>query len=199
MNPICVSGKSLEPVQCFGDQVVSVLTHNIDEDGKVNVTKDHIAKAYELLWNLLETWEYNLYVARERKLLEIGEDEWTEMLGFLTGDVLKIFSSIAEEKGIQRAVLITRLDKSARSIDGYLSELKDRNLVEHAEGEKGGYQLTERGIAVFCKIISLMAKKEEPKVELPPKEKILSVTELEKALQGKMSLLWKRGCPTLAN
>ena len=39
------------------------------------VTKEHVAKAYELLWDLLEVWEYPLYVARKRKLLEIAEDE----------------------------------------------------------------------------------------------------------------------------
>ena len=162
----------------------AVLTHNVNEEGKVIVTKEHVAKGYELLWDLLEVWEYPLYVARERKLLEIEEDEWAELLRLLSGDVWKIFSSIADEKGIQRAVLITRLDKSARTIDGYLSELKDKNLVEHARGYKGGYQLTERGIAVFRKMIKLMAEKGERKGELPSKENILSIKGLEQPEYG---------------
>jgi predicted transcriptional regulator/DNA-directed RNA polymerase subunit RPC12/RpoP len=151
----------------------------------VSVTKEHVVRAHQLLWNLLEAWEYNLYVARERKMLEIAEDEWADLLNFLTGDIWKIFHSIADEKGIQRAVLITRLDKSARTIDGYLSQLKDKKLVEHAEGRKGGYQLTERGIAVFRKMMKVIAEKEQPKAELPLKENILSIKAVEEPEQGK--------------
>ncbi|MCW4046176.1 MAG: hypothetical protein NWE99_01240 [Candidatus Bathyarchaeota archaeon] len=163
----------------------AVLTHNVDEKGKVNVTKDHVSKAQELLWNLLEAWEYNLYVARERKTLEIAEDEWTELLDFLTGDIWQLFSSIADEKGIQRAVLITRLDKGASTIDRYLSGLKEKNLVEHAEGRKGGYQLTERGIAVYRKMIKMLAEKQPMKVQLPKREDVLAVKTLEQPEQGK--------------
>jgi DNA replicative helicase MCM subunit Mcm2 (Cdc46/Mcm family)/predicted transcriptional regulator len=165
----------------------AVLTHNVDGEGKVHVTKEHVSKAQELLWNLLEAWEYNLYVAKERKMLEIAEDEWTELLDFLTGDIWTLFSSIADEKGIERAVLITRLDKSAPTIDRYLSGLKDRNLVEHAQGRKGGYQLTERGIAVYRKMIKMLAEKEPTKVELPKKEDIVSIKDLETPEQGKCS------------
>ena len=118
-------------------------------------------------------------------MLEIAEDEWADLLTFLTGDIWKIFRSIADEKGIQRAVLITRLDKSARTIDGYLSELKDKKLVEHAKGRKGGYQLTERGIAVFRKMMKVIAEKEEHKVELPSKDKIVYITALEQPEEGK--------------
>ena len=163
----------------------AVLTHSVDEARKVIVTKDHVAKAHEFLWNLLEAWEYNLYVARERKMLDIAEEEWADLLTFLTGDIWKIFRSIADEKGIQRAVLITRLDKSARTIDGYLSELKDRKLVEHAKGRKGGYQLTERGIAVFRKMMKVIAEKEQQEVELPSKDKIVSIVALEQPEEGK--------------
>ncbi|MBM4401081.1 MAG: hypothetical protein FJ045_03935, partial [Crenarchaeota archaeon] len=144
-----------------------------------------VSKAQELLWNLLEAWEYNLYVARERKMLEIAEDEWAELLDFLTGDIWQLFSSIAEEKGIQRAVLITRLDKSAPTIDRYLSGLKEKNLVEHAEGRKGGYQLTERGIAVYRKMIKMLAEKEPMKAQLPKKEDVLAIKTLEQPEQGK--------------
>jgi predicted transcriptional regulator len=163
----------------------AVLTHSVDERGKVSVTKEHVVTAHELLWNLLEAWEYNLYVARERKMLEIAEDEWAELLDFLSGDIWKIFRSIADEKGIQRAVLITRLEKSHQTIDRYLSGLKDKKLVEHAEGRKGGYQLTERGIAVFRKMMKMIAEKEQPKTELPPKENILSIQAVEEPNQGK--------------
>lgn len=162
----------------------AVLTHNVDEKGKVIVTKEHVSKAHELLWNLLEAWEYNLYVARERKMLEIASEEWGDLLTLLTGDIWKIFTSIADEKGIQRAVLITRLNKSAPTIDRYLSGLKDKKLVEHAKGRKGGYQLTERGIAVFRKMMKMMAEKEQQKVELPSKEQILSIKTLEKPEEG---------------
>jgi predicted transcriptional regulator len=163
----------------------AVLIHDVDGEGKVHVKKDHVSKAQELLWNLLEAWEYNLYVARERKMLEIAEDEWTELLDFLTGDIWTLFSSIADEKGIQRAVLITRLDKSAPTIDRYLSGLKDKNLVEHAEGRKGGYQLTERGIAVYRKMIKMLAEKEPMKAQLPKKEDVLAIKTLEQPEQGK--------------
>ena len=162
----------------------AVLTHSIDEARKVIVTKEHVVRAHELLWNLLEAWEYNLYVARERKMLEIAEDEWAELLSFLTGDIWKIFRSIADEKGIQRAVLITRLDKGARTIDRYLSELKEKNLVQHAQGRKGGYELTERGIAVFRKMMKAIAEKEQQRVELPSKDKILSIKALEEPEEG---------------
>ena len=166
----------------------AVLTHNVDGKGKVHVTKEHVSKAQELSWNLLEAWEYNLYVARERKTLEIAEDEWTELLDFLTGDIWKIFSSIADEKGIERAVLITRLDKSAPTIDRYLSGLKERNLVEHAKGRKGGYQLTERGIAVYRKMIKMIADKgDQQKIKLPSKEDVLAIKPLEEPEQGKCS------------
>lgn len=150
-----------------------------------------LLKGYELLWDLLEIWEYPLYVARERKLLEMEGAEWAELLNFLSGDVWKIFSSIADEKGIQRAVLITRLDKSARTIDGYLSELRDKKLIEHARGYRGGYQLTERGIAVFRKMVKLMTAKEKPKAELPPKDKILSIKALEQPEEGTCSFCGK--------
>jgi predicted transcriptional regulator len=126
-----------------------------------------------------------LYVARERKMLEIAEDEWADLLNFLTGDIWKIFHSIADEKGIQRAVLITRLDKSARTIDGYLSQLKDIKLVEHAEGRKGGYQLTERGIAVFRKMMKVITEKEQERVKLPSKDEIVYITALEQPEEGK--------------
>jgi len=106
----------------------------------------------------------------------------------------KIFSSIADEKGIQRAVLINRLDKSARTIDGYLSELKDKNLVEHARGYKGGYHLTERGIVVFRKMIKLMAEKEERKAELLSKDKILSIKALEQPEEEHALSVEKRLC-----
>jgi DNA replicative helicase MCM subunit Mcm2 (Cdc46/Mcm family)/predicted transcriptional regulator len=166
----------------------AVLTHNVDKKGRVHVTKDHVSKAQEILWNLLEAWEYNLYVARERKTLEIAEDEWTGLLDFLTGDIWKIFSSIADEKGIERAVLITRLDKSAPTIDRYLSGLKERNLVEHAKGRKGGYQLTERGIAVYRKMIKMIAEKgDQQKIKLPSKEEVLAIKTLEEPEQGKCS------------
>ena len=64
-------------------------------------------------------------------------------------------------------------------------ELKDKNLVEHAEGRKGGYQLTERGIAVFRKMIKAIAEKEQRKVELPPKDKIVSIIAVEQPEEGK--------------
>jgi len=164
----------------------AVLTHNVDELGKVNVTKEHITKAYDLLWGLLEEWEYNLYVAGERKEIEIEGAEWQELLSFLTGDVWKIFSSIANKKGLQRAVLLTMVDKSARTIDSYLDELKKRNLIEHAKGYRGGYQLMDKGIAVYRKMMSLLAEKEEMKnVEQPLAERILRITQIEKPEKGK--------------
>ena len=162
----------------------AVLTHSVDEKGKVAVTKDHVVRSHEFLWSLLEKWEYNLYVARERKMLEIEENEWVEILDFIIGDIRKIFRSIADEKGIQRAVLITRLDKSAPTIDRYLSGLKEKNLVEHAKGRKGGYQLTERGIAVFRKIIKSLAEKDDKKGELPQKGQILSIKALEDPVEA---------------
>jgi len=162
----------------------AVLTHSVDKKGKVAVTKDHVVRSYEFLWTLLEKWEYNLYVARERKMLEIGEDEWIEILDFVTGDIRKIFRSIADDKGIQRAVLITRLDKSAPTIDRYLSGLKEKNLVEHAKGRRGGYQLTERGIAVFRKMIKSVAEKEHKKAELPQKGQILTIKSLEDPVEA---------------
>jgi len=163
----------------------AVLTHKIDESGKVNVTKEHVAKAYELLWGLLEEWEYNLYVGRERKQLEIGTDEWTGLMGFLSGDVWKIFSSIAEEKGIERSVLMARLDKKARTIDGYLSELKEKKLVEHMEGQKGGYQLTEKGITVYRKMIGLIGGKGETNVDRSSTKQIIRIAQTEKPEKGK--------------
>ena len=74
----------------------------------------------------------------------------------------------------------------------YLSELKDRKMVEHAQGRKGGYQLTERGIAVFRKMMKAIAEKEQQKVELPPKENILSIKTLEKPEEGKCCYCGKK-------
>lgn len=69
--------------------------------------------------------------------------------------------------------------------------MKDKSLVEHAIGRRGGYQLTERGIAVYRKMIKLMAEKEEQKAELPSKENILSIKALEHPEEGKCGFCGK--------
>ena len=65
------------------------------------------------------------------------------------------------------------------------SKLKDKKLVEHAKGRKGDYQLTERGIAVFRRMMKAIAEKEHIKVKLPPKDKILSIKALKEPEEGK--------------
>ena len=78
----------------------------------------------------------------------------------------------------------TRLDKGTRTIDRYLSEFKEKNLVQHAQGRKGGYELTERGIAVFRKVMKAIVEKGQQRVDLPSRNKILSIKALEKPKEG---------------
>jgi hypothetical protein len=163
----------------------AVLNHSVNE-GKVVVLKEHVTKSYDLISNLLEAWELPMYVSSEKGLLEIADTEWADLFGFLTGDTWEIFQSVASGKGTERNVLIKKMegkDVSVRKVDGILAGLKERKLIEHAGGRKGGYQLTKRGIKVFREITKKVKK--TSKIELPQKDKILSIKALEKPEQGK--------------
>jgi hypothetical protein len=165
----------------------AVLTHSVDGVGKVIVTKDHVEKAHDLLWRLLEAWEYNWYVAEERGKLEIDAQEMADLMGFLTDDVWKIFSAIAKTKGLERAVILTMIDASPRTVDNYLNEMKKKDLIQHAKGFRGGYELMDKGIIIYRKIMMAQTEKEPTKVKLPKIEGIVSIKDLEKPEKGKCS------------
>lgn len=165
----------------------AVLTHNVDESGKVNVAKEHVTKAYELLWGLLEKWGYNMYVANERKEFELEESEWSKLIDLLTGDVRKVFLYIAEKEGMERAVLITKLDKSAPTIDRFLSKLKSEDLIDHMSGRRGGYELTRKGVVTYQRMNELLKGKPEIQIprERPLEERIIRTIMIDKPEEGK--------------
>jgi hypothetical protein len=170
----------------------AVLNHSVNEEGKVVVLKEHVTNSYDLLCKLLEAWELPMYVSTEKGLLEIADTEWADLFGFLTGDTWEIFYSIANAKGTERNVLIQKMetkDVSRATVDRILAGLKERKLIEHAGGRKGGYQLSQRGIKVFREIAR--RGKEAPKIELPQKDKILSIKALEEPEQGKCAYCGK--------
>lgn len=165
----------------------AILTHNVDESGKVIVTKEHVTKAYELFWGLLEKWEYPLYVAKERKESDIEESDWLKLVDLLTGDVWSVLLSIAEKEGMERTVLIAKIGKSARTIDGYLSDLKEKELIMHMSGRRGGYELTRKGVVAYQKIMEKLKEKLEIQIprERPLEDRIIRNMMIDKPEKGK--------------
>jgi DNA replicative helicase MCM subunit Mcm2 (Cdc46/Mcm family) len=171
----------------------AVLTHSVNGAGKVIVTKDHVSKAHDLLWRLLEAWEYDWYVSDERGKLDIDAQEMADLMGFLTDDVWKIFSAIAKTKGLQRAVILTMIDASQQTVDRYLNEMKKKDLIQHAKGFRGGYELIDKGVIIYRKIMMAPTEKQEHRTKLPPVDQILSIEDLKPPEEGKCAFCGREG------
>jgi len=87
----------------------AILHHDV-ENGKVVVTKSHVEKAAKFLQELIESWEYAVYVARLQREVELADEEIDEIDRKLEEDpnLKTIFKEIINNQGISTTVLISK-------------------------------------------------------------------------------------------
>ncbi len=126
----------------------AILTHDVDNDGKVVVREEHVNHAVGFFREILEKWEYFNYVdyVLQRKRLTQDEILAIEREFQDDGAVRRIFLEITKQQGIEASTLTEKLRLSKQWIISEVSKLKNLELVESQERRKG-YWLTPKGIS----------------------------------------------------
>ena len=127
----------------------AILHHDI-QDGKVIVTEKHVEKAAKFLQQLIDSWEYAIYVARLQREVELTDEEVDEIDAKLEEDpnLKTIFEEIINNQGISTTVLISKTGLGRTTVITKASDLKAMNLIVSKRGRgQSGYYLTAKGVA----------------------------------------------------
>ena len=127
----------------------AILHHDV-QDGKVIVTERHVEKAAKFLQQLIDSWEYAVYVARLQREVELTDEEVDEIDRKLEEDpnLKTIFEEIINNQGISTTVLISKTGLGRTTVITKASDLKAMNLIVSKRGRgQSGYYLTAKGVA----------------------------------------------------
>jgi len=144
----------------------AVLRHNVNAEGKVEVTCEHVDMSHTLIDRILESFEYPVFVESRRMMVDVTDEELKELQGLLTGKMLVMLNIIGDNPGIQSSVLEKMLGVETRTIRNYAATLKGRNLIQSARGRGGGYELSPKGIQVLKRLLSKSTSTLQEKIEM---------------------------------
>jgi len=139
----------------------AILHHDV-ENKKVVVDKSHVEKAAEFLQELIESWEYAVYVTRLQREVELTDEEIDGIDEKLEGDpnLKTIFEEIINNQGISTTVLISKTGLGRTTVITKAGDLKAMNLIVSKRGRgQSGYFLTAKGVAYVRKKSSPIQKR----------------------------------------
>ncbi|MGB9760217.1 MAG: hypothetical protein ACPLZG_10365, partial [Thermoproteota archaeon] len=127
----------------------AILTHNVNEDGKVAVEKKHVEYAVDFVMKLVKLWQLEEYIGKETERKSLSPEELEEIEDKLSlepkaREALELISK--EQMSLEElAEHFNLAPEYFSSSIGYL--LRNLGLAESKSGRQGGYEVTDKGIA----------------------------------------------------
>jgi DNA replicative helicase MCM subunit Mcm2 (Cdc46/Mcm family) len=128
----------------------AILHHSSPDNRRVEVKPSHVEKAIELVQEMMEDWQYELYTARLNKLNQLSDEEYLRIKSALQRDAIlyRTFEAIKEKQGVGTMELASKLAVSKQTIITKAAQLKAEGLIE-AHQRRKGYWLSPKGTAFW--------------------------------------------------